>query len=1063
MPNKHRYTYKRSGRWLAGLSVTAAGAFGLSMSADRSHASEAWDPGAPLTIENATSMNLTLDHYMDSYGFKTGADHHLAPGRSTVVDPGTAGRRWFGDNGNVALVMFQAREGVFEKGEFYWSRDDGAWCGEQKTDPLKCEVVKNGKGIPTGFRITSTEAAPRPEIVMAAPELADAGEALKYTVTVRNPGPKELLKSDLALAVPQGMTYVTGSSTFNGKRVQDGDGPEIKISSGAIPANGTAVYGFSLKTADNARAGTRYEPVATLNLSALYTADWSVSPSASSVIAATNLQLTGDFSGKHFSPGERASYTLKVTNNGEQRANAVAVETELPAEFKAVTFATAPAKGSCAPVKDRRSTCDLGTLEPGATATVTVNATVTDATPQTITAKGQVRSRTHELDPGDDTATLTATTSADVSVGVAGPGTGKVTAGDTMTYTFTASNDGPSSAVNTAVAVTFPEGFKPTASSTGHGTYGDDRIWKVGRIPSGQTVALTVTGTVPGDVDELKAAARVTSAWESNPDNDAAETTTAVVQRADLGTTVQADHPKRTAGEPLAYTFKVANKGASTAREVEATLSLPPGMVMEDPLHGTYDPDSGVWTLGDVGPGRTVVLKATGPAPGDVDTAVATAEVRTSTPNADPGDASRAEVAVEHLADALVTVATDRDELTAGEAVTYTVTAKNQGPSTARDMQVEANVPEGFMIAGVDVGFYDPATGIWSVGDLEAGGSVALRLAEATPADQEMVSADVKVSSTTHDPVPENDKHHTDASVSQSADLALGMTVDWKNPEAGGRLIFTVRGVNNGPSTAKNVEVTDHLPKGFTLANAYTDAGRFDAKTGKWTVGDVPVGEEFVLTLEGTAPYAGGADIVNRAEITRSDTPDPSGDNTYAEASALVKDVADLNVETAISQVRPTVGDEVTLTATLSNKGPETARNVRLHDRLPSGLKYVSDDSGGTYDPKTGVWKTADIPAGESRKLTMKVIAAHSGEVTNEITYAASDNYDPTPCLGGCAKVTADIRPPLSEKQAADELGPLGRFITGDGIGPVIAAGGISAGLLAAGAATGYLLRRRRP
>lgn len=51
------------------------------------------------------------------------------------------------------------------------------------------------------------------------------------------------------------------------------------------------------------------------------------------------------------------------------------------------------------------------------------------------------------------------------------------------------------------------------------------------------------------------------------------------------------------------------------------------------------------------------------------------------------------------------------------------------------------------------------------------------------------------------------------------------------------------------------------------------------------------------------------------------------------------------------------------------------ATGVTVNDLLPTGLVYVSDNSGSVYSHQTGVWTVGDLAAGTSKtiKITAKV------------------------------------------------------------------------------------------
>ena len=57
-----------------------------------------------------------------------------------------------------------------------------------------------------------------------------------------------------------------------------------------------------------------------------------------------------------------------------------------------------------------------------------------------------------------------------------------------------------------------------------------------------------------------------------------------------------------------------------------------------------------------------------------------------------------------------------------GDNVTFTITVKNNGPDTAKNVQATDNLPPlGFQIVGTptpSIGTYDIGTGVWTIGDM---------------------------------------------------------------------------------------------------------------------------------------------------------------------------------------------------------------------------------------------------------------------------------------------------------------------------------------------------------
>jgi uncharacterized repeat protein (TIGR01451 family)/LPXTG-motif cell wall-anchored protein len=82
---------------------------------------------------------------------------------------------------------------------------------------------------------------------------------------------------------------------------------------------------------------------------------------------------------------------------------------------------------------------------------------------------------------------------------------------------------------------------------------------------------------------------------------------------------------------------------------------------------------------------------------------------------------------------------------------------------------------------------------------------------------------------------------------------------------------WTMTVINQGPSNATGVELTDVAEAGLTYVS-HTGDGTFDPVTGLWIVGDLAVGERATLELVTTVEDAGA--FTNTVEVTAADQED---------------------------------------------------------------------------------------------------------------------------------------------------------------------------------------------
>ena len=100
------------------------------------------------------------------------------------------------------------------------------------------------------------------------------------------------------------------------------------------------------------------------------------------------------------------------------------------------------------------------------------------------------------------------------------------------------------------------------------------------------------------------------------------------------------------------------------------------------------------------------------------------------------------------------------------------------------------------------------------------------------------------------------------------ADLALTNNVSNPTPNVGETITFTIGLTNNGPNDDSSATVTDTLPTGLTYVSSTVSTGAYNPTTGNWTVGAIPSGSTYTLTL--TATVTSPNPQTNTASITQS-------------------------------------------------------------------------------------------------------------------------------------------------------------------------------------------------
>ena len=77
-----------------------------------------------------------------------------------------------------------------------------------------------------------------------------------------------------------------------------------------------------------------------------------------------------------------------------------------------------------------------------------------------------------------------------------------------------------------------------------------------------------------------------------------------------MAITIEPDVPVVNVGDEIEFTVTVVNNGPDTAINTVARVMLPEELRLLDfePSKGTYDPETGIWEIGELAPGEEVTL-----------------------------------------------------------------------------------------------------------------------------------------------------------------------------------------------------------------------------------------------------------------------------------------------------------------------------------------------------------------------------------------------------------------------------------------------------------------------
>ncbi|MFI5619872.1 hypothetical protein [Streptomyces sp. NPDC051567] len=354
-----------------------------------------------------------------------------------------------------------------------------------------------------------------------------------------------------------------------------------------------------------------------------------------------------------------------------------------------------------------------------------------------------------------------------------------------------------------------------------------------------------------------------------------------------------------------------------------------------------------------------------------------------------------------------------------GDLVTYTLTAKNKGPSVARNVIATDKLPDWMSFVGSSDGC--TATGrtvtCGPEPQLAAGQtkswSFQTRLSPSYQGDGSDLGNSAVGTSDATDPDPDNNKPDPvlpPGPFDPVSDLATVKIPLGAGPTVPGQEYeYEIRTTNKGPSDARNVVVTDALPAGLTfVSSADPCAAAGQTVTCGPLARLVPGGEVvWIFKVKLSAAYTGdGSDLRNTAtSSSASKDPEPTDNTSHPVLPPGGVTVPQADVWTTKRPATDTPiapGQTFDYVVTATNDGPSRAVSTTITDTLPTQLAFVSSPDGCTATAGTvSCGPVAVLEPGASRtwRFTVRLDSAYTGDgsdVRNTAT-ATSQTKDPKP------------------------------------------------------------------
>ncbi len=542
----------------------------------------------------------------------------------------------------------------------------------------------------------------------------------------------------------------------------------------------------------------------------------------------------------------------------------------------------------------------------------------------------------------------------------------------TVKVTVTVKNNGPATAKGINVTAPIPGGLTYVSSTGGLVVSGSDLKGSLDSLISGGVKVYTWVGKISGTTTSVTVGATgTTTTVDPKPsNNDGTNPSGKVIvtvpptNSSDLVVTITTDKSTYAINDTVTTTITVRNLGPATAKSVVVTSEVPNaltyvsqtggllvnGKVLTGKLDSLVKDGVKIYKYKSVLTGSgPVVLVATG-----------TSNNPDPNPNSNNGSGDGTTTINKNVppssADVVVTVTTDKTNYAIGDIVTTTITVKNNGPATAKGINVSSTLPS-ILEYIAQTGGLTKTGNVFSASIdslVKDGVKVYTYTAKVTGNGTATISA--SSTSTTVDPIPNNNNGTSGAVIkvgatpTTGADVVITITTDKATYAKGDTVTTTIKVTNLGPEVAKGISVYSVIPGTLT----YVSQTGGLVKTGNLLTATIAS-----LDKDGTVTYTYKAVLNTKSETvvavggtTTTPDPNPGNNNGTGTGTATINKgdvdptVADVAIVITADKTIAKVGENVNFLLTLTNNGPATAKNVVFVNPIPAGLTFVSSTTG---------------------------------------------------------------------------------------------------------------------
>ncbi|MBB2149313.1 T9SS type B sorting domain-containing protein [Pedobacter gandavensis] len=901
---------------------------------------------------------------------------------------------------------------------------DPAFSGTLNNEASIAVPLINFPNVITPPVETVVDAKPGITLTKTGPAATISGSEMVYTIIAGNTGLSNATALSITDAVPVLLSNVSWTSVASGAAVINTGGSgtgNALILNGDIPTGASNLITITVKgTVDPAYQGNLTNTaVATPSEPGTVP----VNASTTSIISKTPVLAIAKNGPGTIAAGQEIIYTLSISNTGKANADNATITDAIPANITGVSW-QAVANGAASVVSGATGNTNnlainanvpagagntilvtiKGTVSPSATAALVNKATITPSEPGTV--------------PASSTVTTNMTSISSVSLIKTGPS--QISAGQSVTYTLLAGNNGPSDARSLQIADAVPAGLtgvtwsvatQGTAAVTTGATGTGNQVQVTGDIPAGAAnqILVTITGKVPASaaVGTLTNVAIATPSEPGNPSVNSNTVTTTVDHTVNIRA-VKSAVATIAAGESINYTLQVYNDGPGDAVNLALKDVVPAGInnvSWTTSVTGTASVVSnGTGSGSTVNPSVNIAAgsgnSVTVSVKGVVDPGFTGPFLKNSF-TATPAEPGNPPITSEEVTTGLLRTAdlqilkTGPSAVVAGSEITYTINVTNVGPSNTTAANIVDNVPAGFTVLNwTAIGqngavISGPATGTGNVNVTAAipaaNGNVQILLNGKINADY---TGTILINTATAMPgAGVTDPSPASSTVSTAISRVANVRISKSGPAdiaVGEMMSYNLRIVNDGPSDAIGVLIQDVIPPNLEAGSTWTSTLQGGATLSQATgtgdinlTGNIPSGtgsieikilgkvkasnlDKTVFTNTATAYFPVGS-LITDPELSSNTSTVPTIINNDPVLKVSKSGPATVNI-----------GDPISYAIVIRNGGAGDIVNAMIADPVPNDVavsSWTAAVSGGAIlkgavsGTTNAIATSADIPA----------------------------------------------------------------------------------------------------